>query len=86
MIGQTFQKSLPQKTKPSVAVESSAMATGHNTDSIGLSGPDVTLSEIREQAISEKGHSTSKQKRNKREKRLPQREVPMRDEFFAKIG
>ena len=56
---------------------------GQDTDP---SSQDVTLSEVREQTLSGKSKRTFQGKRSQRPKRQSQRGVPMREEFFAKIG
>ena len=52
----------------------------------GSSSQDTTLYEMREQAQKDQteGHSTSRKKKGN--KRLSRRGVPMREEFFSKIG
>ena len=50
------------------------------------SSQDATLSEVREQTLSGKSKRASRDKKTPRPKRQTQRGVPMREEFFAKIG
>ena len=48
------------------------------------SSQDVTLSEVRERTLKTK--TKAQDRKTPKPKRLPQRGVPMREEFFAKIG
>ena len=52
----------------------------------GPSSQDTTLHEMREQAQKDQGEGHSKLKKNKGNKKLSRRGVPMREEFFSKIG
>ena len=52
----------------------------------GYSSQDTTLHEMREQAQKNLDAGPSKSKKNKGNKRLSRRGVPMREEFFSKIG
>ena len=48
------------------------------------SSQDITLSEVKEQTLRTK--TKTQNKKTPKAKRLPQRGVPMREEFFAEIG
>ena len=50
------------------------------------SSQDIALSEVRDQALDATSKKKTKAKGPTRPKRLQQRGVPMREEFFAKIG
>ena len=52
----------------------------------GPSSQDTTLHEMREQAQKDLGEGHSKLKKKKGNKKLSRRGVPMREEFFSKIG
>ena len=52
----------------------------------GSSSQDTTLHEMREQAQKDLGEEPSRSKKKKGNKRLSRRGVPMRAEFFSKIG
>ena len=52
----------------------------------GPSSQDTTLHEMREQAQKDLGEGHSKLKKKKGNKKLSRRGVPMREEFFCKIG
>ena len=56
---------------------------GQDTDP---SSQDATLSEVREQTLSGKSRRNTRAKKSPKPKRQSQRGVPMREEFFAKIG
>ena len=84
LISATFEASNMQsvaKTTPLPAPSGFIQTGSQETD---FSSQDATLSEVRDQALGTKGKQRSK-KVNK-PKRVPQRGVPMREEFFAKIG
>ena len=69
----------PELVTPFVSGEQGGMDTD-------LSSQDATLSEVREQTLSSKSKRASRDKKTPRPKRQIQRGVPMREEFFAKIG
>ena len=56
---------------------------GQDTDP---SSEDATLSEVREQTLSGKSRRNTRAKKSPKPKRQSQQGVPMREEFFAKIG
>ena len=56
---------------------------GQDTDP---SSQDATLSEVREQTLSGKSRRNTRAKKSPKPKRQSQRGVPMREEFFTKIG
>ena len=68
------------------ASTSSARDVGTAGQETDQSNPDVTLSEVREQTLSERSRSKVKSKKMAEPKQQSQRGVPMREEFFAKIG
>ena len=71
-----------QHTSPGTTaghVEEKALATDPSSQ-------DISLSEVREQALDSSSKRKSKSKKPVRPKRQQQRGVPMREEFFAKIG
>ena len=55
-------------------------------DAEGSSSQDTTLYEMREQAQKDQTEGHSKSRKKKGNKRLSRRGVPMREEFFSKIG
>ena len=55
-------------------------------DAEGPSSQDTTLYEMREQAQKDQTEGHSKSRKKKGNKRLSRRGVPMREEFFSKIG
>ena len=55
-------------------------------DAEGPSSQDTTLYEMREQAQKDRTEGHSKSRKKKGNKRLSRRGVPMREEFFSKIG
>ena len=53
------------------------MVAKERPDLSSLSGQDVTLSQVREQGLSEKGHTGPNPKPAKREIRAPRRIIPL---------
>ena len=62
---------------------SRSLENPHTSDANCL---DETLSQVRDHAIAEKTHTGSKKKQPQKKKRVKRRGVPMREEFFSKIG
>ena len=84
LISASFKTSVKTTDVPIVSPteQPGVMQTGsQETD---RSSQDITLSEVREQSLRSKTKLPSK--KTPKGKRLPQRGVPMREEFFAKIG
>ena len=61
-------------------------STRENSEASDTICPDETLSQVREHAIAEKTFSSCKGKQAGKRKRVKKRGVPMRKEFFSKIG
>ena len=86
LISQSFKNS---RDHPSTSQTSEAVGTssqGKWPDQDCSSSGDATLSEVRDLTLKEKRLTTSKDKLPKKSRSRPQRGVPMREEFFAKIG
>ena len=84
LISASFKTSVKTTDVPIISPteQPGVMQTGsQETD---RSSQDITLSEVREQSLRSKTKLPSK--KTPKGKRLPQRGVPMREEFFAKIG
>ena len=86
LISKTFKQvpSLPQASS-STSVPPTTQHT-EETETSGVSSQDATLLEIQEKAKETKDQEPSRTKKSKKERRAPQRGIPMREEFFAKIG
>ena len=86
LIAESFQKSTADGTKQLASgVKTSAQTVDAGTSS-EMSCPDETLSAIREAAIEEKTNMAPRIKKTRRKPGTVQRGVPMREEFFSKIG
>ena len=59
---------------------------GEGAESTGLSSLDATLSEVRDQLPTRISQHSTQAKRPTKAKRVHQRGVPMREEFFLKSG
>ena len=84
LISATFEasnKNSAVKTTSFPAQTGLVRASSQETD---LSSQDATLSEVREQTLKTKDKQQSK--KAGKPKRVPQRGVPLREEFFTKIG
>ena len=86
LIAESFQKSTAEvsgKHSSSTRIQASSTNAGTFSE---MSCPDETLSAIKEAAIDERTNIASQSKKVKRKPRTIQRGVPMREEFFSKIG
>ena len=83
LISATFETSNRRSTAKTTSVPAQTGGIQTSSQETDLSNQDVTLSEVREQTLKIKDKQQSK--KTTRPKRAPQRGVPMREEFFAKI-
>ena len=86
LIAESFQKSTADGTKQLASGAKTPAQTVDAGTSSEMSCPDETLSAIREAAIEEKANMAPQIKKTKRKPGTVQRGVPMREEFFSKIG
>ena len=86
LISETFEQTptLPQASSSTVVHPSEQRTV--ETENSGVSSQDATLLEIQEKTKETRDQKSVKSKMQKRERRAPQRGIPMREEFFAKIG
>ena len=86
LISETFKQA---PTLPQPAPSTSVPLTGQQTEEAevsGISSRDATRLELQVRAKETKDRRPGKSKRQKKERRAPQRGIPMRKDFFAKIG
>ena len=86
LIGKAFQQGTTVSQDNAVGSSQGLAIATFVHDSSDPSHHDVTLSEVRETARAEKTKTGPKAKFARRERRAPTQGVPMREEFFAKIG
>ena len=86
LISETFKQAptLPQASS-STSVHPPEQRTV-DTENSGVSSQDATLLEIQEKTKETRDQKPVKSEKQKRDRRAPQRGIPMREEFFAKIG
>ena len=86
LISETFKQTptLPQASS-STSVHAPEQRTVE-TEKSGVSSQDATLLEIQKKTKEIRDQKHVKSKKQKRERRAPQRGIPMREEFCAKIG
>ena len=86
LITETFKKNLTTDLGPNPSQQSGSQSQQEEPGQSGFSSQDATLLEVRDEALERKSRTTTKTQRQKRIKRTTHRGVPMREEFFAKIG
>ena len=84
LISASFKTSVKTTDVPIVSPREQPGVMQTGSQETDRSSQDITLSEVREQSLRSKTKLPSK--KTPKGKRLPQRGVPMREEFFAKIG
>ena len=84
LISASFKTSVKTTDVPIVSPTEQLGVMQTGSQETDRSSQDITLSEVREQSLRSKPKLLSK--KAPKAKRLPQRGVPMREEFFAKIG
>ena len=86
LIIKSFKRTTNAKDVQLPQTSNSNLQEGVETDTPGYSSQDATLLEVRDQARDIATTSSSKSKKKKGNKNLSKRGVPMREEFFSKIG
>ena len=86
LITKSFKQTPPQPLVREVQTDTPGNQQQTGLEVEGPSSQDTTLHEMREQAQRDLGEGHSKLKKKKGNKKLSRRGVPMREEFFCKIG
>ena len=85
-IANSFKRSSIENTRPAQQSSTFLESVGKGDESTGQSSLDATLSELREQPSTQKLQKEKSSKKTHKSRTTPRREVPMREEFFSKIG
>ena len=86
LITKSFKQTPSQPLVGGVQADTPSSQQHIGLDAEGSSSQDTTLYEMREQAQKDQTEGHSKSRKKKGNKRLSRRGVPMREEFFSKIG
>ena len=86
LITKSFKQTPSQPLVGGVQTDAPSSQQHIGLDAEGSSSQDTTLYEMREQAQKDQTEGHSKSMKKKGNKRLSRRGVPMREEFFSKIG
>ena len=86
LITKSFKKSTSAQDVPDPQLSSQEVQRDTDTDTPNYSSQGATLLEVRDQVLGTTTASSSKPRRKKGNKSLSKRGVPMREEFFSKIG
>ena len=86
LITQSFKKSKELLSDPQLQETATTTSLRNRPEQECSSSGDATLSEVKRQTLEEKDQVAGKGKILKKSKNQPQRVVPMREEFSAKIG
>ena len=86
LITKSFKQTPSQPLVGGVQADTPSSQQHIGPDAEGSSSQDTTLYEMREQAQKDQTEGHSKSRKKKGNKRLSRRGVPMREEFFSKIG
>ena len=86
LIANSFKRSSIENTRPAQQSSTLLELVGRGDESTGQSSLDATLSELREQPSTQKLQRKKSSKKTRKSKTTPRRGVPMREEFFSKIG
>ena len=86
LIADSFKRSSVETTRPEQQLYAHFESVGRGDESTGHSSLDATLSELREQPSSQKSQRKGHIKKVTKPKVTQRRGVPMREEFFSKIG
>ena len=86
LITKSFKQTPSRPLVGGVQADTSSSQQHIGPDTEGSSCQDTTLYEMREQAQKDQPEGHSKSRKKKGNKRLSRRGVPMREEFFSKIG
>ena len=86
LITKSFKKPTSAQDVPDPQLSSQEVQRDTDTDTPNYSSQDATLLEVRDQVLGTTTASSSKPRKKKGNKSLSKRGVPMREEFFSKIG
>ena len=86
LITKSFKRTTNVQDTPVPQSSSQDVQEDIETDAPEYSSQDATLLEVRDQALGATTASSSKSRKKKGNKNLSKRGVPMREEFFSKIG
>ena len=86
LIANSFKRSSIENTRPAQQSSTLLESVGRGDESTGQRSLDATLSELREQPSTQKLQRKKSSKKTRKPKTTPRRGVPMREEFFSKIG
>ena len=86
LIEENFRKASMSKRIVSASPNKTVGEENTDADTSNFSSQDKTLASVKDDLLSKKDEQAPKAKRLKRERKAPQRGVPMREEFFSKIG
>ena len=86
LIADSFKRSSVENTRPEQQSSAPLESVGRGDESTGHSSLDATLSELREQSSTQKSQRKRSSKKVTKPKTTLRRGVPMREEFFSKIG
>ena len=86
LITKSFKETTSAQDAPGPQSLSQDVQGDIDTDTPEYSSQDATLLEVRDQALGATTASSSKPRKTKGNKNLSKRGVPMREEFFSKIG
>ena len=86
LIDQTFKKTAPENTSFTRKWGLPQDSSGDGAETAERNSLDVTQSEIRDQSPGRKSRQRGSTAKSTKTKRVQRRGVPMREEFFSKIG
>ena len=86
LISKSFKKPTSAQDAPEPQLSSQEVQRDTDTDTPNYSSQDATMLEVRDQVLGTTTASSSKPRKKKGNKNLSKRGVPMREEFFSKIG
>ena len=86
LIDQVYSKIVPESLSPVAQQKQPLDSSGEGAETAEKSSLDVTLSEVRDRLPDRKSRQGITTTKRGKSKRIPRRGVPMREEFFSKIG
>ena len=86
LIDQNFKKTAPEDTSFARQWGLPQDSSGDGAEAVERNSLDVTLSEIRDQSSGRKSRQRGSTVKSAKTKRVQRRGVPMREEFFSKLG
>ena len=86
LIDQVYSKTVPENLSTAAQQRQPLDSPGEEAETAEKSSLDVTLSEVRDRPPDRKSRQGVTTTKKGKSKRVPRRGVPMREEFFSKIG